>query len=225
MTSLIDLSQETKRTVALLLEECSEGSRETGFETLLANLAHDLNKGNQVNGYLVLLQLMAEIYPNLAIYNTERYGELRNSYQNRPNVGTALIWAVGQGGRKDLAVGLRGKLGLLFRLLLVIDAVNHLRPLEVGDLELDLLEADADALGAVLEELAGEEAVRLVDEVVVHVLADRHPLAFGELQLADLDALLRVLGLQVADDVDVGAAKVVLMGMPEKKLQNILEVS
>ena len=34
--------------------------------------------------------------------------ELRNSYQNRPHIGTALLWAVGLGGKKDLQVGLKG---------------------------------------------------------------------------------------------------------------------
>ena len=96
--------------MALLLEECTEDARDAGYETLLANLAHDLHKGNQVNGYLVTLQLMAEVYPHLAIYNTERYSELRQSYLNRPAVCTALIWALGQGGRKDLSVGLKGKI-------------------------------------------------------------------------------------------------------------------
>ena len=87
--------------------------------------------------------------------------------------------------------------------MIVVDAVNHLIALVIGDSELDLLETDADALGAILEELAGEEAVRLVDEVVVHVLCDGHPLALGELELADLDALAGVLGLEMAYDVDV----------------------
>lgn len=56
-----------------------------------------------------MLQLMAEIYPTLCTFNMERYSELRNSYQNRPQIGTAMIWALGQGGRKDLATGLKGK--------------------------------------------------------------------------------------------------------------------
>jgi hypothetical protein len=37
-----------------------------------------------------------------------RFFELRNSYQNRPNIGTALLWAVGLGGKKDLQTGLKG---------------------------------------------------------------------------------------------------------------------
>jgi hypothetical protein len=57
----------------------------------------------------VLLQLMSEIYPTLATFNMGRYNELRNSYQNRTSIGTAMLWALGQGGRKDLSVGISGK--------------------------------------------------------------------------------------------------------------------
>ena len=38
---------------------------------------------------------------------TKRFTELIKSYQNRTNVGTALLWALGQCGRKDLAAGLK----------------------------------------------------------------------------------------------------------------------
>ena len=110
-----------------LLLQCPEAARQTGFETLLANTAHDMGKGLTANGNLVVLQLMSEIYPALATHNVARFNELRNSYQvgidflsfpdslfkhgrkylqNRAQIGTAMLWALGQGGRKDLAVGI-----------------------------------------------------------------------------------------------------------------------
>ena len=61
--------------------QCPEAARQTGFETLLANMAHDMGKGLTANGNLVVLQLMSEIYPSLASHNMARYNELRNSYQ------------------------------------------------------------------------------------------------------------------------------------------------
>jgi hypothetical protein len=61
-----------------------------------------------VNGYLVLLQLLAEVYPSLCTFNMTRYAELRASYQNRPNITMAMMWTLGQGGRKDLSIGLKG---------------------------------------------------------------------------------------------------------------------
>jgi hypothetical protein len=39
-----------------------------------------------------------------------RFIDLRNSYQNRPNIGTALLWAAGLAGKKDLQIGLKGRI-------------------------------------------------------------------------------------------------------------------
>lgn len=41
------LTKETKRTLTQLMEQCGDGARQTGFETFLANMAHDLQKGTQ----------------------------------------------------------------------------------------------------------------------------------------------------------------------------------
>ena len=47
------------------------------------------------------------VYPTLATIQTKRFTELIKSYQNRQNVGIALLWALGQCGRKDLSSGLK----------------------------------------------------------------------------------------------------------------------
>ena len=47
------------------------------------------------------------MYPTLATIQTKRFTELIKSYQNKTNVGTALLWALGQCGRKDLSSGLK----------------------------------------------------------------------------------------------------------------------
>ena len=47
------------------------------------------------------------VYPTLATVQTKRFMELIKSYQNRQNVGTAVLWGLGQCGRKDLAAGLK----------------------------------------------------------------------------------------------------------------------
>jgi len=59
---------------------------------------------------LILLQLLADLHPSLCLLQgaSGRFAEIRNSYQNRPNIGTALLWSVGLGGSKDLAIGLKG---------------------------------------------------------------------------------------------------------------------
>ena len=54
------ITKETKKILIQILEECGDASRQSGFETLLANMGHDLAKGFCVHGYMILLQLMSE---------------------------------------------------------------------------------------------------------------------------------------------------------------------
>ena len=60
-----------------------------------------------------MTQLLAEFQPALVTANLGRYVELRNSYQNRPVIGTAILWSVGQAGMKSLHSGIKGN-NLLF---------------------------------------------------------------------------------------------------------------
>jgi len=90
-----------------LLQKCSDSMKETFIETCVANTAHDLAKGSSVVGWKVLTQLLAELQPGLVTANLSRYVELRNSYQNRPNIGTAILWSVGQAGMRSLHSGIK----------------------------------------------------------------------------------------------------------------------
>lgn len=54
------ITKETKKILIQLLEECGDFSRQSGYETLLANMGHDLAKGFSVHGYMIILQLMSE---------------------------------------------------------------------------------------------------------------------------------------------------------------------
>ena len=56
-----------------------------------------------------MLQAMSETYPWLCLNDLERPAELLKSYQNRSNVGAALLWALGQGGRQEMALGIKGR--------------------------------------------------------------------------------------------------------------------
>jgi len=112
------VTKELKRTLVQILEECGDAGRQGGYELLVANLGHDLAKASMassgsgsgsvgVNGSLVLIQILAESYPHLALTNNKRFGELIHSYQNKASVCIPVLWALGQSGRKDLAVGLK----------------------------------------------------------------------------------------------------------------------
>lgn len=47
--------------------------------------------------------------------------ELRNSYQNRPNIGLALLWSVGQAGKNDLQTGVR----IWLEMMLPVMSMKH----------------------------------------------------------------------------------------------------
>lgn len=64
--------------------------------------------GTPVSGYKILLQLMATQIPSVTVSNVSKYISLRNSYQNRQIIGTSILWVLGQGGFKDLSIGLKG---------------------------------------------------------------------------------------------------------------------
>jgi len=93
---LTALTANMRKVIGQMLHKCEEGMRETFFETCVANTAHDLAKGLCVTGWRVLTQLLADLQPTVVTAHIPRYVELRNSYQNRPAVGLAILWSVGQ---------------------------------------------------------------------------------------------------------------------------------
>ena len=66
--------------------------------------------GQNVVGWNMLTQLIAETNPSLVTAHIPRYIELRNSYQNRPVIGQAILWSVGQAGAKSLHSGMKGRI-------------------------------------------------------------------------------------------------------------------
>jgi len=101
------LTANMRKVIAAMLSRCEEGMRETFFETCVANTAHELAKGGNVAGWRCLTQLLADLQPTVVTAHLPRYVELRNSYQNRPAVGLAILWSVGQAGRKSLQSGIK----------------------------------------------------------------------------------------------------------------------
>jgi len=101
------LTANMRKVIGAMLSRCEEGMRETFFETCVANTAHELAKGGHVAGWRCLTQLLADLQPTVVTAHLPRYVELRNSYQNRPAVGLAILWSVGQAGRKSLQSGIK----------------------------------------------------------------------------------------------------------------------
>jgi len=103
------LTKELKKTLATLMEDCGDAGRQQGYEALVANLAYDLAKSihSNVTGYLILLQMLAQHTPSLALSNIKRFAELIHSYQNQAGVCIPVLWAIGQSGKTDLATGIK----------------------------------------------------------------------------------------------------------------------
>jgi len=101
------LTAMTKKVINAMLSKVDENMREVFFETCVANTAHDLAKDQCVTGWRVLTQLLGDLQPTAVTAHMPRYIELMNSYQNRPAVGNAILWSVGQAGNKSLHSGIK----------------------------------------------------------------------------------------------------------------------
>jgi len=111
------LTANMRKVIGVMLQKCEDSMRETFFETCVANTAHELAKGQCVAGWRVLTQLIADLQPTVVTANIPRYVELRNSYQNRPNVGLSILWSVGQAGNKSLHSGIKVWLEIMLPLI------------------------------------------------------------------------------------------------------------
>jgi hypothetical protein len=115
---LAALSQNMRKLIFSMLQNCTPTLRETLIETCIANTAHELAKGlTSVVGWRMLTQALAELDPHLVVGGLPRFVELRNSYQNRPAIGLAILWSVGQAGRKDVGCGVRVWLEMMLPVL------------------------------------------------------------------------------------------------------------
>lgn len=71
-------------------------------------MATDMSKGLSALGHKIYLQYLAMKDPKIASTNLQKHSVLRNSYQNRQNIGLSVLWALGQAGLKDFNIGLKG---------------------------------------------------------------------------------------------------------------------
>ncbi|KYB26829.1 Transmembrane protein 214-B-like Protein [Tribolium castaneum] len=76
------------------------------YDIALTSMATDMSKNLPALGYKLFLQHIALKEPKLIRANLGKYCVLRTSYQNRPNIGLSILWAVGQAGIRDFQTGL-----------------------------------------------------------------------------------------------------------------------
>ncbi|PSN50955.1 hypothetical protein C0J52_07633 [Blattella germanica] len=111
---LCALSGDIRDVLKQALKDAGDTPVQHFFHICLSAMANDMSRGpSSVYGYKVMLQLMAFQNPSITINNIPKVTSLRNSYQNRQPIGLAILWAVGQGGMKDIRIGLKVMVPLL----------------------------------------------------------------------------------------------------------------
>lgn len=90
-----------------LIQKCNSDNLLYFFHNVLQLLCEDLNKSRNFVGHLILLQQIAQFYPEVCIGNLASTVILRNSYQNQPSICLSLFWALGTSGSCDTTIGLK----------------------------------------------------------------------------------------------------------------------
>ncbi|XP_059057940.1 transmembrane protein 214 [Achroia grisella] len=101
------LPSEIRNSLEGVLQDAGKANAQLFFDVTLTALANDMSRGQSVNGHRILLQILANDYPEFCVASIQKSASLRNSYQNRPPIGLSLLWAFGQGGLNNFAVGLK----------------------------------------------------------------------------------------------------------------------
>ncbi|XP_049811857.1 transmembrane protein 214-B [Schistocerca nitens] len=102
------LSGEVRELLRRAIKDAGEGVIQSYYEWCLTSMANDMTKGTSSGlGYKVVLQLLAFQSPLLTVTAIPKAMELMNSYQNRQSIGLSILWAIGLGGIKDFAAGVK----------------------------------------------------------------------------------------------------------------------
>ncbi|CAK1584254.1 unnamed protein product [Parnassius mnemosyne] len=104
---LCAIPAEIKSSLENVLKDAGKANNQLFFDVTLTALANDMSRGQLVNGHRLLLQMLALEFPDFCTASIPKSVSLRNSYQNRPPIGLSLLWAYGQGGHNDFAVGMK----------------------------------------------------------------------------------------------------------------------
>lgn len=90
-----------------LVSKCSHEHLKHYFHNVLQSLCDELNRSRNFIGHLIVLQQIAQYFPEVCISNLASTVILRNSYQNQPSICLSLFWALGSSGFYDTTVGLK----------------------------------------------------------------------------------------------------------------------
>ncbi|XP_059480699.1 transmembrane protein 214-B [Neocloeon triangulifer] len=107
-SSILELCPgELKKMLTSIVKELDPLIQQAFYENCLSAIANDISKELKVDGWLLLIETLSHVSPDLAVNNLARYESIMVSYQNRPVVGKTLLWALGQAGMRNLAIGVK----------------------------------------------------------------------------------------------------------------------
>jgi hypothetical protein len=101
------LPENLKSILQQLVQKCNNENLQYFFHNMLQSLCEEINKSRNFVGHLIMLQQIAQFYPEVCITNLASTVILRNSYQNQPSICLSLFWALGTSGICDTTVGLK----------------------------------------------------------------------------------------------------------------------
>ena len=90
-----------------LIGKCGIEYMKHYFQNVLQSLCDELNHSRNFIGHLIILQQIAQYYPEVCVSNMASTVILRNSYQNQPSICLSLFWALGSSGIRDTTIGLK----------------------------------------------------------------------------------------------------------------------
>lgn len=160
------------------------------FDISLTTMATEMNKDAPVLGHKFFLQYIATKDPKMLLNKLNAYNTLKNSYQNRQNIGLSILWALGQAGLKDFSVGLKVFHEVMYPLMemknyskyvtkYLINLIN--RPVEGSSLQkdqylniLDVIHGSKKNVPSELVKELNESASKLNDLLLLSVKGDKY---------------------------------------------------
>lgn len=97
-----------KSVIEKAITQAGKDNTQLFFDICLTSMASDMSKDLPAFGNKLFLQYIAINEPQIVVTNVNKYITLKNSYQNRSNIGLSILWAVGHVGIHNFQAGLEG---------------------------------------------------------------------------------------------------------------------
>ncbi|KAF8793216.1 Transmembrane protein 214 like protein [Argiope bruennichi] len=179
------LNKKVYKQIMGILNKCTPQMLQLFYDFCLQNMVQDILKGLHTMGYRIMLQIIANEMPSVALGNISKCVELCTSHQNRQNICLSILWAAGQAGNNNLEAGFRVWIDLMFPLIGAKNctsyAVDYLEKLISG---VDVTKCDKSLLGVrdlfpILDFIYSKELVKSVQKRLVAVYPTLKTLSYG----------------------------------------------